>query len=408
MSRDFSWHAPGQPARHIRSSHSVRCSDNERVNRFFGPGNSVDQENNRSIKLSWSLSVSANTQSARRTVRHRYLTSLLAGSLFAFTGCTSMSGGNGWWSSTGGSMYAAGATAAKGVGGQFESMGTTVSSAYSKTKAAVISTFKPSGAGIPSDKDDPTSLASMPGKLTPDIWVMQGQLAESQGQLAKALESYNKALQSEPNNLGALVSTARLYDRQGDSTHAVQFFQRALALNPNNASIHNDLGLAYSKAGNAAAAKDSLGKASAIEPSNVRYRNNLATVMVENGQADEAVNQLQQVLPPAVAHYNVAYLHFTKQNLPAAQQQLQAALQIDPNLQQARELYNRLGNGQAVAQATNTYQMAGNIYQTAQGIASPNGVAAVPTSAHASSALPNTVTSPPPVWLSTPAVAPTR
>jgi Tfp pilus assembly protein PilF len=375
---------------------------------LLGPGNSVEQKNNRKNKISWSLSVSAKSKSARRNLRRRYLASLLAGSLFAFTGCSSMSGGSGWWSSTGGSVYGAGTTAAKGVGGQFKSMGTTVSNAYGKTKAAVVSTFKPGSTGVASDKDDPTSLASMPGKLTPDIWVMQGQLAESQGQHAKALESYNKALQSEPNNVGALVSTARLYDRQGDSTHSVQFFQRALALNPNDASIHNDLGLAYSKAGNAAASKDSLGKATAIEPSNVRYRNNLATVMVENGQADEAVNQLQQVLPPAVAHYNVAYLHFTKQNLPAAQQQLQAALQIDPNLQQARELYNRIGGGQAVAQATNAYQMAGNIYQTAQGFANPNGVDAVPASAQSSSVVPNTVSAPPPAWLSTPAAAPTR
>jgi tetratricopeptide (TPR) repeat protein len=351
---------------------------------------------------------------------------LIAGSLLTISGCSSMSGGTGWWSSTGSSMYGAGATAAKGVGGQFKSMGTTVSNAFGKTKAAVVSTFKPADPNTPTDKDDPTSLASMPGKLTPELWVMQGQLAESQGQHAKALESYNKALQSEPNNIGALVSTARLYDRQGDATHSVQYFQKALAVNSNDASIHNDLGLAYSKAGNVAAAKDSLSKAASIEPANVRYRNNLATVMVEHGQADEAVKQLAQVLPPAVAHYNVAYLHFTKQNLPAAQQQLQAALQIDPNLQQARELYNRLGGGQAVAQATNAYQMAGNIYQTAQGFASPNGVGAVPASAQSSAIMPSTGAMPsaaampnsttmqsaasmqPPTWLNSPAAGATR
>ena len=355
--------------------------------------------------------------------RRRTLASLLAGSLLVLNGCSSLSGGKGWWSSTGSSVYGAGATAstaATGVGGQIKSMGTTVSSAMGKAKTSMLAAFKPTTA-VPSDKEDPTSLASMPGKLSPELWVMQGQLAESQGQHAKALESYNKALESEPNNLGALVSTARLYDRQGDTAHSVQYFQKALAVNPNDASIHNDLGLAYSKAGNAAAAKDSLAKAANMDPSSVRYRNNLATLLVENGQADEAVNQLRQVLPPAVAHYNVAYLHFSKQNIPAAQQQLQLALQADPNLQQARDLYSRLGGSPAVTQVAGAYQMAGNIYQTAQGFAQPKAGAAAPVGSTmpVSASMPATPVMPartsqptgpqgttgyqPPAWLSSPA-----
>ncbi|MGN6134621.1 MAG: tetratricopeptide repeat protein, partial [Aureliella sp.] len=304
------------------------------------------------------------TKSARR----RTLASILAGSLLVINGCSSMSGGKGWWSSTGGNMFSAGTTAANGVGGQIKSMGTTMTSALGKAKTTMLAAFNPAAAEA-TDKDDPTSLASMPNKLSPELWVMQGQLAESQGQHSKALESYRKALETEPNNLGALVSTARLYDRQGDTAQSVQYFQKALAVNPNDASLHNDLGLAYSKAGNAAAAKDSLTKAATMDPSSVRYRNNLATLLVENGQGDEAVNQLRQVLPPAVAHYNVAYLHFTKQNIPAAKQQLQLALQADPNLQPARDLMNQLGGNSMVAQAASAYQMAGNIYQTAQGIA---------------------------------------
>lgn len=268
-------------------------------------------------------------------------------------------------------MYGAGATAAKGAGGQLRSMGTAIGGAFVKTKDVITSPFKPKSSEqdlTTIDKEDPISLTNMPTKLTPELWVMQGQIAETQGQHAKAMESYSKALHEEPNNLGALVSTARLYERQGDATKSVQYFQKALAVKPSDASIHNDLGLAYAKAGNAAAAKDSLSRAASLDASNVRYRNNLATVLVENNQADEAVNQLRQVVAPAVAHYNVAYLHFTKQNIPAAQQQLQLALQADPNLQQARDLYNRLGGGQAIAQATNTYQMAGNAYRAAQGL----------------------------------------
>jgi hypothetical protein len=136
----------------------------------------------------------------------------------------------------------------------------------------------------------------------------------------------------------------------------------------------------------------------------VRYRNNLATLLVENGQGDEAVNQLRQVLPPAVAHYNVAYLHFTKQNIPAAKQQLQLALQADPNLQPARDLMNQLGGNSMVAQAASAYQMAGNIYQTAQGIAHATPTTAAPASMSPASTS-GISSSPQPSWLSSPAAA---
>ncbi len=333
--------------------------------------------------------------SPKHSLMHRHLAKQLFLGCFiastvisAGTGCSSMSSGKGWWSSTGSSVYGATTTAAKGVGGAFKSVGTTVGSGFSKAKAAVMTPFGgASTPAVPADKDDPTSLASLPSKLSPELYVMQGQLAESQGQSDKALESYKKALQAEPNNSGALVSMARYYDRKGDSKQAIEYFQKASTNNPNDASIHNDLGLAYSKAGNAAAARDSLNKAIALDGKEIRYRNNLATVLVENNQADEAVNQLKQVLPPAVAHYNVAYLHFSKQNWPAAQQQLQTALQIDPNMQEARRLYNQLGGGQAVAGAQNAYQTASNIYQQAQGIAygavpaTPTSTTALPTGA---------------------------
>lgn len=302
-------------------------------------------------------------------------------------------------------MFSAGSTAAKSVGGQFRSMGTTVSSAFGKAKSAIVAPFAGSTSSTPApDKSDPTSLSNMPTKLSPELWVMQGQLAESQGQQAKALESYNKALNSEPNNLGALVSLARLYDRQGDSAKSVEYFQKAAAINASDASLLNDLGLAYSKAGNATAAKESMEKAAGLDPKNVRYRNNLATLLVEQGKADEAVTQLQNVLPPAMAHYNVAYLHFTKQNIPAAEQQLRLALQADPNLQPARDLMARLGGSQSIAQAGQT---AGSIYQTVQGLMQPGATPATAVAAPSTGSLP--AISPgaqPPAWLGAPATTP--
>ena len=253
--------------------------------------------------------------------------------------------------------------AGKSVAGQFQSMGTAVKSAAGKAKTAVIAPFSTAA-----KSDDPTSLSNMPTSLGPEVWVANGQLAETQGNYTKALDNYTKALEIEPTNLSALLSTARLYDRQGQAPQAAEFFQKAIKAKPDDAALYNELGLVKAKSGSAAEAESNIQKAIALDPTNSRYRNNLAGILVESGRSDEAVKQLEQVFAPAVANYNVAYLHASKQNIAAAQQHLQLALQIDPNLKEARELMNRLGGSGAVQAASNAYNVAGSVMQSVQGI----------------------------------------
>lgn len=252
--------------------------------------------------------------------------------------------------------------------GQIQSMGTVVKSAAGKAKSAVVSTFSTTPSG---DPDDPTSLASMPSSVAPEVWVANGQLCETQGNYTKALDNYTKALELEPKNQSALLSTARLYQRQNQTSQAIVFFQKAVNAKPNDAAAYNELGLAQAKAGNLAEGESNLQKAIAIEPTKITYRNSLAGLMVDSGRSDEAVKQLSQVQSPALANYSVGYMYATRQNIAAAQQHLQTALQIDPNLQQARDLMARLGGGNVIQQATHAYQTAGNVLQSVQGMTNP-------------------------------------
>ncbi len=254
----------------------------------------------------------------------------------------------------------------KGISGQFKSMGSAVSSAMGKAKNAVTSTFT---AGP--TNDDPTSLANMPTNLGPEIWVTQGQHFETRGNFAKALDNYTKALEVEPTNEAALLSLARLYARQDQHLQAAEFFNKAIAVKP-QAGIYNELASVYQKQGKVTEAQASVQRAIQLDPSNARYRNNLAGMLVVGGRSDEAIKQLEQVFPPAVANYNVAFLHFKNQNIAAAQQHLQVALQADPNLKEARELMARIGNSQTAQTAVATYQTANQIYRTAQGLVAPN------------------------------------
>ena len=66
-----------------------------------------------------------------------------------------------------------------------------------------------------------------------------------------------------------------------------------------------------------------------------------------------------------MANYQMAYLHFARKNVPATQQYLGNALQIDPNLKPARDLMASMGGAQNISQMA---QQGQNMVQQAQGI----------------------------------------
>lgn len=252
----------------------------------------------------------------------------------------------------------------KGIGDGFKTMGTTMNSAVGKAKSAVVSTFT----GNSADKLDPS--ISMADKRTmntlgPEIWVTNGQIFEMKGDHTKALDNYTKALEKEPDNLAALQAVARLHSRQEQFAQSVEDYQKVVRVSP-TAENYSELASAQQKAGRLGDAQATMQKAITMEPTVTRYRNNLAGILVAGGRSDEAVKELQQVLPPAVANYNVAYLHFMNKNTAAAQQHLQTALQADPNLQPARDLLNTLAASQSGQTAGSALNTASQIYRSLQ------------------------------------------
>ncbi len=323
-------------------------------------------------------------------IRRRFAIAAIGGIAFAMTGCTTSPGSRPsiWPTRTAGSassltpssstgMAGTFATTTQAVKGQFSSMGTAVSSAYGKAKTAITSPFtgttESGGAS-----GDATALSNKPS-IDPELNILKGNLDEQQGNYAKALDSYSKALEAEPKNPTALLSTARLYDRQNEKDKAVEFYQKAGAVAPNNAAIFADLGNLHARTGNLPAARAELQKAVNLDPKNASHRSSLAGVMLDSGNADAALTELGQVHSPAMANYQMAYLHFSRKNVPATQQYLSAALQIDPNLKPARDLMASMGGAQkinqmaqggqqAVQQAQGIYQQAGAIGSNIQGL----------------------------------------
>ncbi|MEM8667402.1 MAG: tetratricopeptide repeat protein [Planctomycetota bacterium] len=218
----------------------------------------------------------------------------------------------------------------QGASNQVKSVGMTAESAWSKTKNAVAGVFSPKESAEGVAENDPLSLANMPTNIGPEVYVAQGQLWESTGDFTKAMESYAKALENEASNGPALASIARLHFRQGNHKQAAEYFQQATQQSPEDAGLHNDLGLTYSRMGNHAAASQSLQRALEIKPGTSRYANNLASVKFQAGEKDSAYNVLAANNKPAVAHFNMAYLHFKNGQMLEAKNHLGQAMQSQP------------------------------------------------------------------------------
>jgi len=287
---------------------------------------------------------------------------------------------------------------ANGVKSQFASVGAAMTSAYSKTKTAITTPFSTTSTTNP---DAATSLSS-PITVAPEILVAQGNYFESQGNYAKALDSYSRALEAEAKNPVALLSMARLYDRQKDSANAIEFYRKVNAAVPNNADAYAELGGVYARAGDLKSAKNELQKAVNLQPQNRGYRASMAGVLLDSGNVDAAFEELRQTDSPATAHYQMACLHFNRKNIPATQQQLQMALQIDPNLKPARDLLASMGGAQNISnmvqqgqqfgqQAMGIYQQTGALVQGASASLS-GSVPASPSPVGAAPAFPATVT----------------
>ena len=286
--------------------------------------------------------------------RQVFLASLLAGSTVLTTGCStggfSLASVNpfskpvvGSPDGTNSGLTQSIAAASGGAKDQFTNLGSATKNALAKTSGAVAGVFRGKGSGDNQSESDPLSLSNRPKNVDPEVFVANGQLWESTGDLSKAMESYTKALEQDPEHSPALTSIARLHFRQNNHQAAASSFRLAIAKNPQDAGLHNDLGLTLSKLKDYTGATTSLQKSLEIAPGTSRYANNLATIHFENGNPNGAYQVLEKNNKAAVAHFNMAYLHYKSGQVSQARNQLNQSLQYqtqseqDPVIQRAVE-----------------------------------------------------------------------
>jgi Flp pilus assembly protein TadD len=191
----------------------------------------------------------------------------------------------------------------------------------------------PTAASTPTDQ---LSLSNKP-RSGSDLYLHTAKVYEQSNNYDAARAQYEKALELEPKNYDVLLSYAHMNDRAGKFDEAAKLYQRAIAAQPKQPTAYNDLGLCLARVNRYDEAVKNLNKAIEMQPQKALYRNNLATVLVQQNKLNEAVTQLSAVNPPAVAHYNVAFLLQRRGDMNAATQHMTTAAQLDPSFVAARQ-----------------------------------------------------------------------
>jgi tetratricopeptide (TPR) repeat protein len=171
-----------------------------------------------------------------------------------------------------------------------------------------------------------------------------GQLAESQADFPRAIEQYEKALEMSPKYAEAMFRLGIVQTTTKDYSKALQTWNRYVALTNGSATAYSNLGFCQEVAGNPAAADGAYRAGIAHEPSNEPCHVNYGLMLARHGRPNEALLQLQIVLPPAKAHYDLASVYETMGRKKEARAEYARSLQLDPNLGDAKAKIASLDN----------------------------------------------------------------
>jgi Flp pilus assembly protein TadD len=123
-----------------------------------------------------------------------------------------------------------------------------------------------------------------------------------------AIDDAQRAAQLAPRDWRPVSILAIAYEQSDRDSDALAAHQKALALAPDNPATLTNLGLYYATHGDAASAEPLLRRAAAAPGAGAPERQNLALVLGLEGKIDEA-QQLERLdLPPEVVRGNLAYL----------------------------------------------------------------------------------------------------
>ena len=180
------------------------------------------------------------------------------------------------------------------------------------------------------------------GVSGPDVSVLQGRALAAMGLTDDAERVLGRVTRRHPGNAEAANSLGILYMDDKRVDEAISRFRQAARAAPKDAQVHNNLGFALMAAGRNDEAVDVLRDALTFDGSRHRTRNNLGFALVAMGQDKAAWRVFRAGVDPANARYNLALAQELRGDMTAAMGSYSAALEENPDLDDARSALTRL------------------------------------------------------------------
>lgn len=200
----------------------------------------------------------------------------------------------------------------------------------------------------PQSAPNPTPISEFDKAKNPAITAKThfaaGQLAESQGDFVHAIEQYQKALQLNPQYADAMFRLAVVQTTTRAFSNAIETWKRYVTLTNGSATAYSNLGFCQDLAGNPSAAEAAYRAGIAREPSNEPCHVNYGLMLARHGRPNEGLLQLQAVLPPAKAHYDLASVYEMMGRKKEARLEYAKSLELDPAFGDAKTKLATLGN----------------------------------------------------------------
>ena len=187
---------------------------------------------------------------------------------------------------------------------------------------------------------DTVSLESIPSAL------FVGAQLEREGHSERALPYYRHALRLDPNSPDAIRLMGEALLRLGRTEEAEPYLGKMVAENPGNLEVRERLGRAAYAAGRYPEALRHFRAVTARDPGNVDVRMMVAGSLMNLGDPREAERELRALLAvnpnAAEAWMGLGVVAESQGDVGAAAQNYSRALQLRPDMQQARRALNGL------------------------------------------------------------------
>ena len=175
-------------------------------------------------------------------------------------------------------------------------------------------------------------------------YLAAGQLAESQGRLPDAIAQYQKALSVKADYSDALYRLGVVYTQQKDFPSAIETWNKYVTATGDSAAAYSNLGFCQELAGNPAAAEAAYKAGIAKDPQSEPCHVNYGLMLARHGKPNQALLELQKVLTPAKAHYDLASVYESQHRPLDARAEYRKAAALDPALAEAKQKLAALEN----------------------------------------------------------------